>query len=126
MGHAESGSVSGTCRASRFSLGCDALLHQLRHVGTHALFAGFIALIIASDFSLPYILRSAFALTLAAPPEALGSKETSQVPTQYVRASLGSRTPRDSAPPHHSGGADVAFDHTESLGIPDNSFFGAH
>ena len=52
-------------------------------MGAHALFVGFIASITASDFSLPYILRSAFALALAAPPEALGNKETSQVPAKH-------------------------------------------
>ena len=51
--------------------------------------------------------------------------EPSQVPTEYVRTSLGSSTPQIRLPSHHNDGRRVAFDRDESLGNLDNDSFDA-
>ena len=124
MGHVISGTVPGTCRISRFPLGCNPLLHLLRHMGTHALFVGFIARMVASDFSLPYILRSASRLNFGGP--ALSAGQQGDLPRSrqntYMRP-LGSSTPWARPPSHHSDCERVAFDRMESLGDPNNIIF---
>ena len=76
-----------------------------------------------SDFSTPFILGYGFLLSSAIPPRQRDDMETSQVPEQRVRTCQGSMTPRDSDPPRHIGGSDVAFDLEQSLGNPDGQFF---
>ncbi|MDE2957309.1 MAG: hypothetical protein OXU68_09950 [Bacteroidota bacterium] len=66
-----------------------------------------------------------YAYALAAPPVAMGSRETSQVPTKYVHTSMGARTPRACSLSHHIDNEHVAFNQSESLGNPDNNTFDA-
>ena len=60
------------------------------------LFAGFIATMTESDFSMPFIFGYGFFLSSAIPPRQRDGVETSQVPAQCVRTCMGSSTPRDS------------------------------
>ena len=74
---------------------------------------------------MPFIIGYGFFLSSATPPRQRDDMETSQVPVQCVRTCLGSLTPRDSDPPRHIGGSDVAFGLEQSLGIPNYRSFGA-